>query len=150
MGQSTDATLVFGFDLGLEDEPLFFLEGIKDNYGDEASSLEDLIFFEAGVPAWHEDETKEEREARREACRAAEKAYPVDIEVHCHHEYPMYILTPRAVMSYTASRGSPVEVDFREIRNTITPEIMTAFKQWCDDHGVEWQEPGWLLCSYWG
>ena len=144
MGVSTDAILAFGFDLGLEDEPPAFLQ----QEGEDAPSLdfEEFIQQEAGIQYPHGfGYGTPEYDAYYQAKKAAIEACPVDLIMHCSHEYPMYFLAVRGTES-KAYRGSPTKVEAAPIE----PAQVQAMREWCGAHGIEWQEPAWHIFSMWG
>lgn len=139
MGQSTDGILVFGFDLGVEDESPDFLGEFDD--------LTDLLSDEAGLTEWRNDFTDAQSSAYFKTRRELEAACPVDIVLHCSGDYPMYILAIRGY-EYSASRGSPEIIEMDKL--IVDDAKIQAAKEWCEAHGIEWQEPKWVLASYWG
>lgn len=139
MGQSTDAILVYGIDLGSEDEPPEFMNSFDD--------FDEFIQREAGL-VYPENGSDQEREEYFTKAREARNNCPVELVCHCSGDYPMYILAPRGC-HITASRGYPEEISNL---NQITPseKLMKQFKQWCLLYSVEWSEPKYYLVSYWG
>ena len=151
MGVSTNGILCFGFSITEEDEQPEFLENVVSHWGEgEQPELSDLIYHEAGILPPHDNETEEQSSARWKVQREAEKVYPVDLVHHCSGDYPMYILVPREVPHFSASRGGPIGINLVAAAYSVTPEVLGKFQAWCEAHDVEWQEPEWLLCSYWG
>lgn len=141
MGVSTDGILAFGFDCGFEDtdypewlEPFL----VDDSFDFDEWLIKDTPDWRSGMP---DDEAKA-LWARRGELKAA---CPIEFVTHCSYEVPMYILAIRGY-SLTASRGSATEV------NLIQPaqERVDAAKAFCEQHGIPWQEPKWLLASLWG
>ena len=132
MGTSTDAILVYGFEIGSEDEPPEFLEAFD---GDFDEYLNDI----SGLPKYGESgHTFEAQWAWRDSC-------PADMTMHCSYDYPMYILAVRGTKT-TAYRGYP-----KEIKSLAIDEAkVSAFREWCEANGIEYQEPKWLLVSMWG
>lgn len=142
MGVSTDAIIAFGFDLG-EETPSF----LKPNGDDESSiEFEEFVTNEAGInyPDGFRYGTPEYT-AYSEARDAALKACPVDVVMHCSYDYPMYFLAVRGT-EVNASRGNPKKVEQQQIDFTA----VGAMREWCKNHGVEWQEPAWHIFSMWG
>lgn len=78
-----------------------------------------------------------------------EKAHPLPIKLvnYCSGDYPMYILAVPG-NSKRASRGYPESFDPAEL--TVTQEEVDALLQFCDDYGIEHDEPKWWLSSYRG
>lgn len=134
MGVSTDGILVFGFEIGEEgDEPDFLAEHNGD--------FEEFLHSVSGLPRWGEPGHS------FAAFREFEKGFPIELVSHCSYEYPMYILAVNGTKK-KASRGYPEVISPEEL--IISDEKIEAFKKFCDDYGIEWQEPKWLLCSMWG
>jgi hypothetical protein len=143
MGQSTDAILVFGFDVG-EENPLQKVAGDDE---DDSPELDVILAARAGLvrpstadykaPEWTKYWAEKE---------ALEKASPLEIVRHCSGDYPMYIMAVRGTKT-RANRGYPSVIDPAAL--AVTPEKIEAAKALCAELGIEWQEPKWLLCSMW-
>lgn len=131
MGVSSDGILVFGIELGLEDELPEFL---YTEDGDEID-FDEMVDGELGT---HDLPYSERVKAR--------KAYPVDLVCHCSYDYPMYILAVPGT-EISASRGYPHE--FTNGLPTVTQEQIDAFKEWAAEHDIE-GEPCWVLTSMYG
>jgi len=127
MGQSTNAILVFGFEIDGEGE--------KPEFLGEHEDLEEYIVVKAG-----------KKDASYDEWRELEKACPADLVRHCSCDYPMYILAVRGSKT-TAFRGYPEKITIESM--VIEPEKVAALKEWCEANNVEYKEPGWLLCSMW-
>lgn len=137
MGTSTNGILVFGFNVCDEDdEPL---PDLLDGYED----FDDLVRDEAGIPEW----TENRPDGYFETVRQALAECPVTLVMHCSYNYPMYILAINGTKK-TAHRGYPQEITQEEL--SVSAESIEKAKAWCAAHGIEWQEPKWLLCSLWG
>jgi hypothetical protein len=135
MGISTDGILAFGFDLGLEGEKPEFLGDHED--------IDEMVTAEAGLTApEHRDYERDWREYWK-AKKAALAACPIELIEHCSGEYPMYIIAVRGTGGY-ARRGYAQKVD----TSPPAPEKIEAARAWCEAHGIEWQEPCWLLASF--
>jgi len=145
MGVSTDAILAFGFDLGdEEDQSLASRLGAAD---DEFEDFEDWIAVQAGAvyPAGHSGIDSPEYQAYRAKRDAAISACPVEMVMHCSHDYPMHFIAVRGTKS-RAWRGSPQAI----IAGPVAPELIDAMRAFCEAHGIEWQEPAWHIFSMWG
>lgn len=129
MGIDSDGILYFGFTVGDEDEPPEFMDGFED--------FDSFIEAKAGLT---DDSPYEQRKAAREAC-------PAELYQYCSWEYPMYILGVRGA-EYCACRGDAIEIGAKEL--WVDQDKIDAFRAWCQDNGIEWQEPKWLLCSMYG
>ena len=123
MGVSNDAQLVFGF--AFEDEES------KPEFLGEFDDLDDYL------TAALTDQSYEKQRKIIEAC-------PAEIIWHCSYDYPMYILAVRGTM-ISSSRGYLEEITSEKL--TVAPEKIAAFKTWCEENNIEYQEPKWLLCS---
>lgn len=142
MSQSTDAILAFGFDLGETD-----LEEILNDSPPDGGDFEDWLCHRAGViyPAGHDGIDSDEYKAYDAAKKAAIEACPVELLMHCSYECPMYYLALRG-SSVKANRGYPQDV----YTNTPQPEKIAAMKAFCDELGIDWQQPKWHIFSMWG
>jgi hypothetical protein len=127
MGVSSDGLLVFGFPIGEEDEMPEFL-------GD----CDDMDDFIAGP--WKSGGDHKARQALIDAC-------PADLTVYCSYDYSMYVLAVRGTEA-RAARGDAVEISPEHL--AVAPEKIAAFQAWCEENGIEYHEPKWLLCSMYG
>lgn len=141
MSISSDGQLIFGFEIGEEDEKPDFL---FDEDGEEIE-FDDFICNLAGLTEWHPDlpNADEIWEKRSQAI----KSCPVDLATHCSYDYPMYILAVRGER-FTAWRGHTVEIDTDLLK--VSEDSITAMKEWCGRNNIEFKEPKWLLCSMYG
>lgn len=125
MGVSTDGILAFGIDFG--EELPEFLADFEDVWWDYTDSISG------------ETDYKKRSEFRDN--------HIADLVMYCSYEYPMYILAINGTKT-EVSRGYTEEIDPSDLR--IPQEKIDAFKAFCEENGVEWQEPKWLLASMWG
>lgn len=138
MGQSTDAIVCYGVQLG---------EELPDSLKDDPDGFLDAMGAPPTAP-WCEEEGPQ-KEAWRESLRVRRefaKSLGVRIERHCSGDYPMYTLVIAASVQ-RAARGYPEELRDTTALDDWTRRIMEAcavigFKP---DH-----EPTWWLQSYWG
>lgn len=67
---------------------------------------------------------------------------------HCSYEYPMYYICGYRLR---AARGYPEEVPF-DIMNDSTKmsDCRKNIETFCKEHNIPFQEPKWMLVSYWG
>lgn len=133
MGVSTDGILVFGIQLPEEETPEF-LEGFENDFDDFIDSLN-------GLPQWGEEGHDWNK------THAFRDNFPVDLVQHCSYDYPMYILAVRGT-EIMASRGYPKEIDPLTLK--VDPEKIEFLRKFCEEYGIEWEEPKWYLCSMWG
>src|SRR5215217_6040867 len=125
MGVSTDGILVFGIDLG--EELPEFLEDFEDTWWDFTDSISG------------ETDYKKKSEFRDN--------FPIDLVRYCSYEYPMFILDVNGTET-TVARGYVEEIVPSDL---VVPQgKIDALKAFCEEYGIEWQEPKWLLCSMWG
>ncbi len=148
MGQSTDALAAFGFDLGSSEDfewPEALAVPDDDGNPEAWPDLSGYLERRAGLtkpttgdykdPAWS---------AYWAAAREAEVAFPVDLVQHCSGEYPMWIFALRRTVQ-RASRGSPSALT----AGIILGAEVAAMKALCEEMGLPWSEPAWLLFSNW-
>ena len=75
----------------------------------------------------------------------AEHPLPVKSVMHCHGDYPMWILAAPSSVT-TAYRGYP------EVINpplAVSVEEVNALEEFCDRWELEGDGPDWWLCSLW-
>lgn len=133
MGQSTDAILVYGFEIGEEDETPEFMGDFED--------FQDYLEDQSGLPKYGEPGHS------FDAHREYRKSCPADLVSHCSGDYPMHILAVRGT-EHHASRGHAVYID----PNTdllIDNGVEAEFKAWCAARDIEVPELKWILCSMW-
>lgn len=133
MGTSTDAILVFGMPIGYEEETPEFLEEFDGDF-------DEFLNSKSGLPSWGEPghDFNNQREFR--------ESFPVDVTMHCSYDYTMYILAVRGTET-RASRGYPKTINELPV---ISEDKISALKAFCEEIGLEYSEPKWLLCSMWG
>jgi hypothetical protein len=136
MGQSTDALMAFGFDLG-EEVPERFAADEEDGFEADEFLLRD---YDAGIPDWTPDGPPDYWRKKDEALAKL----PVDIITHCSGEYPMYFLAVRGT-NRRACRGTPVAAE----QYQIGQDEIAALRAFCEKHGIEWQLPKWHIFSMW-
>ena len=144
MGVSTNAILIFGID---------YEEGELPLMNDEDDSDFEKIVAEAyGVKepeVEYSDETTEEYRKYWAKQREVMNQIPVVMETHCSDSCPMYILG-LSKTRVSANRGDPATFDRGALETEITDRDIELFKEFYEKFNIEWQEPKWLLCSYWG
>jgi hypothetical protein len=159
MGQSTNGMLVYGYDLGGEEE-------WKIREAGEYGELPELDWFN---PHNEDGDGFQEAAERRllaqladftetdwrvdgyfEREREAKARLGVEFDTYCSGDYPMYLLAAKVITVY---RGSVEEIDMTEL--AIAPEM----NGWDEKLHAAVQvlgvtptqgKPKWLLCSYWG
>ena len=156
MPQSTDAILCYGFQVGEEDEPPEWLKVPDDEFDPLTDS--DTLEFAEFVARLHEieepgsqweDQRPQVMEAYWQAKRDAVKQEGVDIVHHCHSEYTMRILAATASVK-VAPRGLPVELgETLSCFGHGASGWRQALRAFCERAGSPFEEPQWILCSYW-
>jgi hypothetical protein len=132
MGQSTNAILAFGFDLGeFEDLPQSLQIAMEED-GD--FEWDKFLYEDYGIEPI-DDYVKQE---------AALKQVPIEVIYHCSNSYPMYFLSVRGTKQ-TALRGYPKAVT----KMLTVPDAHQALRDFCTKHSITYQEPAWHIFSYW-
>lgn len=156
MGVSTNAMLVYGYDLGSD-------EGWKVREADEGGYDLTVDWYDED----HEDGFVEQAENRLLAAAGftetdyradgyfdrkaeAERNIGVEFESHCSGDYPMWLLAAHKITVY---RGDVKAIDLAalsldpsrgdwdaKLRNALTVLGLTPTQE----------QAAWLLCSYWG
>ena len=117
-----DAMLFFGFPVGGEREPPEWLPPSDDE--DPFEEFLHSIYGEDGYEAYRE---------RVKTC-------PADMVVYCSHHYPLYLLGVRGTQ-VVAERGDAVAISTPD----VPAEKIAAFRTWCAEQGIKWQEPQWHM-----
>jgi hypothetical protein len=153
MGTSTDAYLLYGYDLGSDDE--WKIRDIGGHGGWEPAWLdEDEGLTESALKALRAaagfTETDWRADGYFERQKAVDAQIGVEIESHCSGEYPMYVL---AAKQLTARRGDVEVVDMADLQAAVASEDLDG--KLARALGVlgfrpTQERPQWLLCSYWG
>jgi hypothetical protein len=128
MGQSTDAIIAFGVDLG--EELPEFLEEFDGEFDEFLASI-------SGLPKWGEPGHS------YEAHEAFAKAFPVTIIYHCSGDYPMYVLAVNGT-EQRAWRGEPQTIE----PLVVSDEQIAALRDFMNEHELD-GDLGWLLFSNW-
>jgi hypothetical protein len=164
MGQSTNAMLVYGYNLGGEED--WELEGLGE-YGE----LPDLPWYDAddeggdfqGAAERHllaalagfteeypHGQPQETRRAYFDRKTEAEARLGVKFDTHCSGDYPMFLLATKVITVY---RGSVKDIDMAAL--AVEPEMNgwdEKLRAAVQALGItpKQERPQWLLCSYWG
>ena len=172
MGIDSDGILAFGVDLGEEpDLPWRVYDEEEDEYDTDfeewyvglkgvSSKVIWAEYYEWAespeaqqFPNWKRVEEYEKLHPEwRDALnshyanrKAALEDVPIEIVTHCSWDYPMYIVA--VVGSVTkAYRGGP-----QKIEDWVVPhgKVQTA-SDFCDEHGLPFEDPTWILASIYG
>lgn len=134
MGVSTNGILVFGTPIDEESDSLSFLKEFDNDFDTFVDSL-------SGLPRWGEKNHDWNK------THNFRNNYPIDLTLHCSLDYPMYILSIRGTQT-TAYRGYVEIIDPNDL--VVSKDKIDKLKVFCDEYGIEWQEPKWYLVSMWG
>ena len=156
MGQSTNAVLAYGYDLGSGEEWKIAEVG---EYGDLAvdwfdedhedgflGQAERRLLNASGFTETYED-GKDDYFARE---GEAKERLGVEFESYCSGEYPMYVLATKVitvrrgyseVLDLPALMAEPAEHGWDDKLTAALTALGITPKQ---------EQPGWVLCSYWG
>ena len=153
MGQSTNGMLVYGYDLGgdedgwqiAEENIAAFLEWGSGEDGDLVEKGKVRLLASVGFT-----ETDWRADGYHERKKAAEERLGVEFESYCSGDYPMWLLAAHTVTVY---RGDCKEIDFAALEKARTEGDWDAKLA----HAIQvlgitptQEKPGWLLVSYWG
>jgi hypothetical protein len=157
MGVSTDAMLMYGYDLGGDEEwrlrecgeygelpPLdWWQESDDEDAPDFIGAAERRLLAEvAGFT-----ETDRRADGYFDRKQEAERQLGVEFESHCSGEYPMWVLSAKTITVY------------RGYLKVITTDTLAVEPEWdqrlraaLDALGLQptQEQAAWLLCSYWG
>lgn len=160
MGQSTNGMLVYGYDLGSDDDgwkiqgagefgempALDWFDADAEDGDDFATAAEQRLLVElAGFT-----ETDWQVDGYFERERAAKAQLSVEFDTYCSGEYPMYVLAAKVITVY---RGSVEEIDMVDLaaapaREGWDDKLRTALAALGITPTQE--QAKWLLVSYWG
>lgn len=157
MSTSTDAVLVYGYNIG-GGEIDWLVEETNDEYGelnlDWFDSDGDKGFIEAAeerlLIAAGFTETDWRTEGHFQRKREAEAQIGVKFESYCSGDYPIHTLAAHVI---TVRRGDLEVLDLAALQR------QPAENRWDDKLSAALRtlgltpkqpEPAWLLCSYWG
>lgn len=153
MGTSTNAYLMYGYDLGGGDGP-WQIQGIdKYDTWEPAWLDEDEGFMESVLnklrAAAGFTETDWRADGYFERRNAVDEQLGVEVESHCSGDYPMYVL---AAKKFTAYRGDveaiPTDLSALVAAESLDAKLARALEV-LDFKPIQ-EKPGWLLVSYWG
>ena len=134
MGQSTDAILCWGVDLGADYEPPWAELAEELGYDDpfEGGAIVHILTDEKIDPL-------EVDYKLTEMC--------IKVVEHCHSDYPMYILAAAGSIT-EANRGYPEMIPPHKLE--VTEFQKALFLESLSKLGVKAHaKPAWILCSYW-
>lgn len=153
MGTTTDAYLMYGYDLGDREE--WKLQGLGEDGEWEPDWLEDDDITESAekhllASVGFTEEWSYHNVGYVDRKKAADRQIGVEIESHCSGESPMYILSAKRL---SASRGDVVVIDPAALQAMVeTEDLDGKLARAIDTLGIQpvQEKPAWLLCSYWG
>lgn len=151
MGTTTNGILAYGYDLGSGDEwrvdgaSVARMEALADDDAGLTEAVEAALLAAVGFT-----ETDWRADGYFDRKKAAEKRAGVEVEHHCHGDYPMYLLSAHTITAY---RGDVETVDFAALTAQAEAEEWDA--KLSDALAVlgikpKQERPAWLLVSYWG
>ncbi len=154
MGQSTNGIIAYGsifeegFEFPWDDDKYDFDIG---EWWECVMNYEPIYqpWTESGgyAPGWVREDPRFTEYFQHKRDWLKENPLPVAVENYCHGDYPMYALViPTTVI--TALRGDPESFDPRGLCFSATE--LHDFKKFMDLFEISYEEPQWLLMSYWG
>lgn len=145
MGMSTDAMLMYGYDLG-SDESGWKVQQLNEDgeltVGDEAESV---LLAAVGFT-----ETDWRADGYHERMREAKARIGVTFERHCSADYPEHVIAAHVIKVY---RGKSKPIDFAALRAQAAAEDWDGrLASALATLGLKptQERPQWLLASYWG
>ncbi len=124
MGISNDGILVYGIDFGSADDMVGTTAALFEE-GEETGDvgIEKWMSYAGGEEFWKGEPG------------------PLVYVRHCSYDYPMFIIGFKGTVT-EASRGNPSSITFPTIEPDPAP-----LKKFCEEHGLEYEPPRWLLCT---
>lgn len=157
MGISSDGIICYGFPV--RDEGGEILEGGTPSWlltDDPEAPLDFDDFLVRHYPFDRDDPDQLPNETTKEYQAASKDRYSqwrehvaqigVDLVWHCSYEYPMYLLAATASVK-TAYRGDPQFLGQDLTQNGTWRNLLRDF---CNKTGIPFEEPQWILCSWYG
>jgi hypothetical protein len=151
MGQSTNAILCWGIQVGEEDSLPWDDKAEEMGYdgGNDDEFLADaLCGIKKPKDEWEDGgENKVHRDywtVKKEAL----EAYGIELVWHCSGEYPMYILAI-AASEKTARRGYPETIVRTDMDRPEADNWQEKLNEACEKLGIEPSAGEWILCSMW-
>lgn len=153
MGTSTDGIFCYGFEIHDDDGNV--VEGDPEWLEAAGGNFDNLLATLAGLESPKQfDKNKFDSDPEYaktwsdywEKKRSLTKEFGVELVQHCSGDYPMYILAAAGSRT-TASRGSALSFGQSVSAKPEWREKLLAF---CEKTGIKFEEPEFLLCSYWG
>jgi len=161
MGTSTDAYLFRGFEFHSPEDDIEvewmneYRNDWEEYYLDKIGLKDDSdMFTEKGEYAHPEGsverlEAQERWKAHRDIIGVALAKLTLDgkigIDTHCHGDFPVYFIH---LNIQRASRGYSQEIIPENTE--LYPEEKAMLKEFCKKLDIPYQDPKWILASYWG
>lgn len=167
MGVSTDAILAYGVNFGEDPEELPWYQDGENDFDDWLYTIDGVssdalwaeynLWLETADPeivrsservALYErlhPEWRDALDANYNAQKEAQEACPIELVRHCSGDDPMYIVAVKDSV-FTANRVSALVVGVEDL--LIPNRIFEAFN-FCEEYGIPFEDPQWLLCSMW-
>jgi hypothetical protein len=153
MGTSTNAYLMYGYDLGSDEgwkiQGLGEYETWEPDWLDEDEGIIESALNKLRAAAGF-TETDWRADGFFDRQKAADAQIGVEVESHCSGEYPMYVLSAK---KFTAYRGDVEVLDLATLQQAVIDEDLDGkLNRALDVLGFRpvQEKPAWLLCSYWG
>lgn len=159
MGQSTDAYLFYGIDLGSpEDDTANFswmMDWDNDDDPDNEEQEWDDVYYRRmtgdAPPDTDYDGDKESHRSYWNRKWEWLKAIEVEIAAHCSCDYPMYFVHVKSLFQY-ASRGEPHALVLHDLEEaSLAIGLDDKVKQFCEVMEITFDPArlGWHLASNW-
>jgi len=149
MGVSTDGLLFYGFEVGGAESDVDHLNYLRlyDNYKQERTQ-EEIDETWKTLDNDYGDSDLGDGDNGLDFLQKQGRYPGIKLVNSCSGDYPVLYLTHEK--TYTrASRGYPKEIDVPSLQSKAS-SVIEELKQFCLDMHIPWQEPKWLLGSYWG
>lgn len=155
MGNSADAMLMYGYNLGGDDTGWEIVELDEDGCLDRSrlawlddDRTEDAETHLLASVGFAEDDWRAEGYFERK--QAAERRVGVTFKNHCSGDSPMLVMSAHTI---TADWGNAQTIDLTALAQLVVDEGMDAkLAAAITALGMtpKQQSPAWLLCAYWG
>lgn len=143
MGQSTNAILFFGIDLG-EDAELPWLAEDSEHEECEEFLADKLV---PNRPDCDYEGNEELFDVYWDKRHAVVKDLGCAVATHCSCDYPMHYIFLTG-FRWIAKRGYPEEIVSRRLRE-VSPDDIEKLRKFCELLGIPWETPRWYLASDW-
>lgn len=140
MGRSVYGIVTCGIDFGGELPEVFqkYMEDSEEDYFD----FEEFLCHEAGH-FYSTDLTDEKRGVWFKRREEIIETCPVEIVIHGWGDEPNYILAVKG----TKAQAYYGETKPINLKDAVSFQSLGLFSKWCNDHGINGNNPQWLLAS---